>query len=172
MSKHNQEKEEKKQDEEREPIMLYASSNIQNDFNRMVERFTRDFENFFGMPRRRGEFGSMTSWKTGMPSVDIEDRGKDFLLNVDMPGFKKEDMDIEVKSDYVVVKAEKRESKEEEDKKRNYIRKERVSEAYYRRIRLPREVNSNEAKASLNDGLLQLTLPKKEPVERKKLSIT
>ena len=89
-----------------------------------------------------------------------------------MPGFKKEDINVEVTNDDVIVQAEKRQSKEEEDKKRNYIRKERSSEAYYRRIMLPQEVNSNEAQAGLNDGILQIILPKKEPVEKKKLTVT
>jgi HSP20 family protein len=167
----NNQKKENKDEIEREPIMLYASNNIQRDFNRMIERFTRDFDDFFGMPKRHGDFGIMP-WGSGMPSVDVEDRGKDFLLTVEMPGFKKEDINVEVTNDYVIVQAEKRQSKEEEDKKRNYIRKERSSEAYYRRIMLPQEVNSNEAQAGLNDGILQITLPKKEPVEKKKLTVT
>ena len=170
MSENNQKKE-NKEEIEREPIMLYASNNIQRDFNRMIERFTRDFDDFFGMSKRRGDFGVMP-WRSGMPSVDVEDRGKDFLLTVEMPGFKKEDINVEVTNDYVIVQAQKRQSKEEEDKKRNYIRRERASEAYYRRIMLHQEVNSNEAQASLNDGILQITLPKKEPVEKKKLTVT
>ena len=74
--------------------------------------------------------------------------------------------------DYVNIQAHKQETKESEDKKKNYIRKERASEAYYRRITLPQEVNSDQAQASLNDGVLQITLPKKESVETKKLTVT
>lgn len=169
MTESTQEKKEKKQDEDKD-ITLHVSNDIQRDFNRMINRFQRDFENFFGMPKRLGEFGAMLPWRAGMPSVDIEDRGKDFLLTVDMPGFKKEDIDIEVTNDYVVIQAAKRETKAE-DRERNYIHKERISETYYRRIRLPQEVNSNDAQANLNDGILKITLPKKEPIEKKKLTI-
>lgn len=107
-----------------------------------------------------------------MPFVDIEDRGKDFFLTVDMPGFTKEELNIEVTNDYVVIQATKRMAKEEEDKKKRYVRRERAAESYYRRITLPQEVNSNQAQANLNDGVLQITLPKKEPAETKKLTIT
>jgi HSP20 family protein len=89
-----------------------------------------------------------------------------------LPGFKKEDVNVEVTNDYVTIQTQKREAKEEEDKKRNFIRKERAFETYYRRVTLPQEVNSNEAQANLNDGILQITLPKKEPMEKKKLTIT
>lgn len=163
--------EKKQQPPERQPIMLYTSGNLQKDFDRMLDRITRDFEDFFEMPKRSAEF-RMMPWRSGMPSVDIEDCGKDFLLTVDLPGFRKEDVNVEVTNDYVTIQAQKREAKEEEDKKRNYIRKERAAETYYRRVTLPQEVNSNEAQANLNNGILQITLPKKEPMEKKKLTIT
>ena len=156
---------------ERQPIMLYASSNLQKDFNRMLNRLTRDFEDFFGMPKQQAESGLMP-WRSGMPSVDIEDKGKDFVLTVDLPGFRKEEVNVEVTHDYVNIQARKQETKESEDKKKNYLRKERASEAYYRRVTLPQEVNSDQAQASLNDGVLQITLPKKESLETKKLTVT
>jgi len=155
---------------QRQPIMLYASSNLQKDFDRMLNRLTRDFEDFFGMPKQQAESGFMP-WRSGMPSVDIEDQGKDFVLTVDLPGFRKEEVTVEVTNDYVNIEARKQEIKEVDDKKKNYLRKERASEAYYRRVTLPQEVNSDQAQASLNDGVLQVTLPKKEPIEKKKLTI-
>jgi HSP20 family protein len=164
-------KEKKEQEPEHQPIMLYASGNLQKDFDRMLDRVTRDFEDFFEIPKHNTEARTMP-WRLGMPSVDIEDRGKDFLLTVDLPGFKKEDVNVEVTNEYVTIQTQKREAKEEEDKKRNFIRKERAFETYYRRVTLPQEVNSNEAQANLNDGILQITLPKKEPMEKKKLTIT
>ncbi len=156
---------------ERQPIMLYASSNLQKDFDRMLNRLTRDFEDFFGMPKQQAESGLMP-WRSSMPSVDIEDKGKDFVLTVDLPGFRKEEVNVEVTHDYVNIQACKQTAKESEDKKKNYIRKERASEAYYRRVTLPQEVNSDQARASLNDGVLQITLPKKESLETKKLTVT
>jgi hypothetical protein len=65
-----------------------------------------------------------------MPSVDLEDRGKDFHLTVDLPGFKKEDVEIEVTDDSLTVHAQKTQS--EEEKKKNYVRHERASQSFYR----------------------------------------
>ena len=59
-----------------------------------------------------------------MPSVDIEDRGKDFRLTVDLPGFDKENVNIEVSEDSVMIHAKKIMS--EEEKNKNYIRRERL----------------------------------------------
>ena len=105
-----------------------------------------------------------------MPSVDIEDRGKDFRLTVDLPGFDKENVNIEVSEDSVMIHAKKIMS--EEEKNKNYIRRERAAQTFYRRIDLPEKVRSDDAKASLNNGILEIILPKKEPKETKKLTIT
>jgi HSP20 family protein len=86
-----------------------------------------------------------------------------------LPGFKKEDVDVEVADDSVTVHAKKTQA--EEEKKKNYLRRERAAQTYYRRIQLPEMVRSDEAKASLNNGILEVTLPKKEPKETKKLTI-
>ncbi|MGD0071703.1 MAG: Hsp20 family protein [Candidatus Bathyarchaeia archaeon] len=62
-------------------------------------------------------------------------------------------------------------SEAEEEKKKNYVRRERTAQIFYRRIQLPEKVRSDDAKASLNNGILEITLPKKEPKETKKLTI-
>lgn len=110
-------------------------------------------------------------WKSSVPSIDIEDQGKAFLT-IDLPGFRKADVTLEVTGDCVNIQARKQDSKEVEDKNRNYIRKERVSQGYYRRVSLPQEVDSDQAQASLMDGVLQITLPKKVRFEKKRLVIT
>ncbi len=62
-------------------------------------------------------------------------------------------------------------SEAEEEKKKNYVCRERTAQIFYRRIQLPEKVRSDDAKASLNNGILEITLPKKEPKETKKLTI-
>jgi HSP20 family protein len=86
-----------------------------------------------------------------------------------LPGFSKEDVEIEVTDDAVVVNAEKTE--EAEEKKKKYVRQERTAQTFYRRIRLPEEVKADDAKANLTNGSLEITLPKKEPKKTKKLKI-
>jgi HSP20 family protein len=90
-------------------------------------------------------------------------------LAVDSPGFSKQDVEIEVSDDFVTIHAKRTQS--EEEKKRNYVRRERTAQAFYRKVQLPERVRSDDAKASLNNGMLEITLPKKEAKETKKLTI-
>ena len=117
--------------------------------------------------RGRPMFGMMPF---KMPSVDVEDMGKEFRLTADLPGFNKEDVNIEVGEDSILIHAKK--SLSEEEKNKNYIRQERAAQTFYRRVQLPEKVRSDDAKASLKNGILEITLPKKEPKETKKLEIT
>jgi HSP20 family protein len=153
-----------------------APYSVQRDFDKMIERFEREFEDFWQGPPRmrhwmqwRHEFPIMPFGETMLPSVDLEDRGKDYSLTVDLPGFNKENIEIEVANDSVIIHAKK--TAAEEEKKRNYVRRERATQTYYRRIQLPEKVRSEDAKASLNNGILEVVLSKKEPKETKKLTV-
>lgn len=157
-----------------EQITPYGSTGIQRDFDRLMDRLQREIEDFWGPPTQfRREMhrwpGSMMPFKEAMPSVDLEDQGKAYRLTVDMPGFKKEDVNAQISDDYVTINAKRTQA--EEEKNKNYIRRERAAQTYYRRIPLPEPIRSDEAKASLKDGILEITLPKKEPKETKKLEI-
>jgi HSP20 family protein len=93
------------------------------------------------------------------------------VLTADMPGFSKDDIEINLTDDSIELQAVRRQSREEQDKERKYIRRERASEIYYRQIGLPEQIRSNEAKATLKDGILQVILPKKAPKRKTKLEI-
>lgn len=154
----------------------YPFGDMQRDFDRMINRFRHEFEDFWARsPRWRHEMRwryrhpMMPFGESMLPSVDLEDKGKEYCLTVDLPGFKKEDVDVEVADDSVTIHAKKTQA--EEEKNKNYVRRERAAQTYYRRIQLLEMVRSDEAKASLNNGILEITLPKKEPKETKKLTI-
>jgi HSP20 family protein len=160
----------KKAAEEPEQGMIpYFGKDFQRDFNRMLERFQNEFENFWEQPPRMRHERFMRPFKEMMPSVDIEDRGKDFRLTVDLPGFNKENVDVDVVEDSVTIQAKQTQTAEE--KQKNYVRHERAAQTYYRRVNLPENVRSDDAKANLNNGILEIVLPKKEPKETKKLTI-
>ncbi len=161
---------------EAEEITPYFPGDIQRDFDKMMERFQREFEDFWEIPARwrhrmrwRHGLPMMPFRETMMPSMDLEDRGKDYRLTVDLPGFSKEDVEIEVSDDMVTVHAKRAET--EEEKRKTYVRRERTAQTFYRRVRLPENVRSDDAKASLSNGILEVILPKKEPKETKKLTI-
>jgi HSP20 family protein len=157
-------------------MVPYSFRGIRRDFDDMMERFQREFDDFWNLPSkwqhriRWGHgFPMMPFGGETVPSMDLEDRGKDFRVTVDLPGFKKEDVEIEVTDDSLTVHAERTQS--EEEKKKRYVRRERMAQTYYRKVMLPEEVRSDDAQASLTAGLLEITLPKKELKETKKVKI-
>ena len=152
-----------------------APYSAEQDFERLMERFEKEFGDFWEMPPRLRQWIRMRSGLTmipfremNMPNVDVEDRGNDFKVTADLPGFSKEDVNIDVAEDAVIIQAKKTQAEE----KKNYVRRERSTQTYHRRIQLPEKVVWDNAKASLNNGTLEVILPKKEPKETKKLSIT
>jgi HSP20 family protein len=111
----------------------------------------------------------MPAWEARVPYVDLEDRGKDYLLTAEMPGFKREDVEIQVMDDSVEIRAAT--GWKTDDKSKNYIWRERAAESFYRLIELPEEINTDKAEANLKDGVLEITLPKKAPKPRKKVAV-
>ncbi|MCL1977292.1 MAG: Hsp20/alpha crystallin family protein [Candidatus Bathyarchaeota archaeon] len=174
ISHHYDEKEnefsEIKPEESEEEMVPYVSKDFQRDFNRMMDWVQREFEGFWGQSPRVHYERFMRPFKTMTPSVDVEDRGKDFRLTVDLPGFNKENIDVEVTEDVVTVQAKQTQTAEE--KQKSYVRHERAAQTYYRRIHLPEAVLSDDAKANLSNGILEIVLPKKVPKETKKLQIS
>ena len=115
-------------------------------FDMMMERFQREFDDFLAMPpiwkrwmQGKPGYRMMPFKHMMMPSVDVEDRGKDYRITADLPGFSKQDVNIEVSDDSVMIHAKK--SMAEEEKQKNYVRKERMAQTFYRRIDLPDKVN-------------------------------
>jgi HSP20 family protein len=111
-------------------------------------------KNFFGN-------NNATSFKT-----DIKDEGDHYLLEADLPGFKKDDISIDVDDGYLTITATRKSEYEDKDKKGNYVRVERSYGTYSRSFSLD-GIDSDKISASLNDGVLALTLPKQEKVSPK-----
>jgi HSP20 family protein len=159
-----------------EEIVPYTTWDVQRHFNRLMDKFQRDFEDFWGESSRVGRDMTRKARRSiapftgaSMPSVDIEDQGKNYRLTVDLPGFKKEDVQVDLEEDSVTINA--RRSTAENEQNKNYIRHERSEQTFYRKIHLPEPVRSDQSNAKLNNGILDITLPKKEPKETKKLTV-
>lgn len=97
---------------------------------------------------------------------DIYEKGGDYHIEMDIPGFDKKDINIETDNGYLTITAEKKEEVNEEEK--NYIRRERNYGKYQRSFYLG-ELETDNIKAEFKDGILKLTVPKKEAVETKKV---
>ena len=93
--------------------------------------------------------------------MDLEDDEKEYLLKAEMSGFKKEDIEIDVQYNSVVITGE--EGWKYDKKEQEYLCKERACKTFYRTVDLPEEVDVNAVTANLNDGVLEICLPKKTP---------
>ena len=103
----------------------------------------------------------MTSSDYRTPLMDIVDQGDKYEMHVEMPGIKKEDINIEVTPTMVEISAEHEETSE--NKGKNWLRQERSSTNFYRSLELPEGLKTGNVEAELKDGVLTLLLPKVEP---------
>ena len=103
------------------------------------------------------------SWGRGLSEfkTDIQDKGDFYLLEADLPGFKKEDIHVDVDGDTMTIRAERHSEHEDQDKKGNYVRCERSYGSYARSFDIS-GIKAEGIKASYNDGVLSLTMPKKD----------
>jgi HSP20 family protein len=103
------------------------------------------------------------------PSVDVIDREDEVLVRAEVPGFRKEDIEISVSGTMLTIKGEtKTEAKEE---KGDYYRCEISRGAFARTLALPAEVDESKARAAMKEGMLELTLPKLEKSKRRRITI-
>lgn len=109
-------------------------------------------------------FDDFVSKKEDM-KCDIYEKDNKYYIEMDIPGFDKKDVKIEIKNDYLIISAEKQEDVEENDK--NYIRRERNYGKYERSFALG-EVDSENIDAEFKDGMLKIVIPKKEETNNQK----
>ena len=96
--------------------------------------------------------------------TDITETGDAYKLEADLPGFKKEEIKIDIDDDILVIKAEHSEDKDEKDENGSYLRRERYYGSYSRSFNAP-EIGQEGISAAYENGVLTLTMPKKAPVK-------
>jgi HSP20 family protein len=123
------------------------------------------FENFFG-----GR--TLPTLSTGLvPSVDVSETAETVEVKTDVPGFKPEEINIDVGGNYLTISGEHIEEKKEEGEGRKYHRVERRSGSFSRSVWLPCGVKEDKIEAKLKDGVLMVTLPKAEEAKRRKITV-
>ena len=138
-----------------------------------MEREMQDmFENFFSrgwLRSPRWELPSLREAAGRIPKVDVIDRDSEVVVEAELPGVNKDDVDVSVTDNSVTVKATT--SKEETEEKGEYYRRE-ISKGYFSRtLPLPAAVKGDQAKAEFKDGVLRLTIPKAEVSKRHTLKV-
>ena len=137
---------------------------IFSDLTRMQQEMNRFFDDFFG--ERRSEMME-GAW---LPAVDVSETDTELKVRAELPGMTQNDIELHLQDNVLTLKGEKKQEKKEE--KENYHRIERSYGSFTRSFTLPAGVKQEDVKATFKDGVLEITLPKSEEAQPKKISIT
>lgn len=125
-----------------------------------IFNFENDLENFFKLSN------SDNFWKAYSDIIEKEDK---YLLTVDMPGVAKEYVKIDLEDNTITVSAERKHEVNEE--KENFIHKEKYYGKFKRSFKLPKTVDANNITAGLENGVLAISIPKKEAAQARQIQI-
>lgn len=109
--------------------------------------------------------------QTGMPEmtvstmgIDLADHGDQFVLTADVPGFEKDEIDLRL-SDHTIHITAEREHETTDEREEYYLKSERARESMSRAVRIPEPVEEDAVAASYKNGVLTITLPKRDPAD-------
>jgi HSP20 family protein len=139
-------------------------------FETMERRFAameRMFEDFF---RRPFSLLGPSRWPAAeieemTPAVDLFEEKDDVVVKAELPGMKKENINVDFRDGTLTISGEKKQ--EEKIEKKDYYRFERSYGSFSRSLRLPTDVQTDKAKASFKDGILEVRIPKTEEAKKK-----
>lgn len=106
--------------------------------------------------------GHNSASANGLMRTDVRELDNTYELDVDLPGFKKEEVSLDLKDGYLTISARKKMSTDESDQKGRYVRRERYNGVCSRSFYIGDEVTSNDVSAKFEDGILKIGLPKRE----------
>jgi HSP20 family protein len=132
------------------------------EIERMFERMNRQFGE---LSQGEGSQLPTPAGGTGGPqavSMDVAEQDEEYMVTADLPGYEKGDIDLSISERTLRVSADREESSEESDEEGTYLRRERRRQSVSRAITLPEEVSEDDANAAYNNGVLTVTLPKRD----------
>lgn len=127
---------------------------------RELDSMERQLRRFFG------EFGLAPAF---IPAADIYETGDEFVIELEVPGYAEKELDVETFDHTLVVKGERKEAKETEEK--TFRLRERLEKEFERRFILPAEADTTHLKATFHDGVLEVHAPKLEVSKPHKIEI-
>lgn len=131
------------------------------ELRRIRDEFSNLMEDFFGRPLLPAWVG-----REVFPSVDVYETDAEFVVKAEVPGVEKKDIEISVTDNDVTIRGEIK--KDEEVKEEGYYRRERRHGAFSRSVPLGGPVQTDQAKASFKDGVVEIRIPK-TPEEQAKV---
>jgi len=134
------------------------------DLEALHQNVNRLFQDALG--DQKAESGTSRLWA---PLVDVAEDDEKIVVKAELPGMKREDIDVEMNGDTLTIKGERK--FESEEKKENYIRVERAYGTFQRSFTIGVPVQTAKVKASYKDGVLEVAVPKAEEVKPKKIDV-
>ena len=125
--------------------------------------FANDWDGLFG-PADGSRQG-----RTMKPAMDIAESEEELTISVELPGMKKDDVKLSIENGVLTLSGEKR--FENEEKKKDYHRVERSYGSFHRSISLPSQLDTAQAEASFEDGVLEIRIPRAETAKPKQIEI-
>jgi len=104
-----------------------------------------------------------------LPAVNVSEDEKSFIIQLSVPGFTKEDINVEIDNDVLKISASTEESKEEKDENQKVLRQEFRKSSFKRSFTIPENVDVENILASQNDGVLTISLPKMDKAPEDKV---
>ncbi len=105
------------------------------------------------------------------PSIDLQEKKNKLVVKAELPGMKKDDVNISLDDNALVIKGEKKHEEEKEEKDKGYYYRECSYGSFHRVINLPAKVKEDKVDASFKDGILKVVLPKAEETKTKQIDI-
>ena len=125
------------------------------------------FDNMFDDMFRDPFFTNSNNTK--LMKTDIQEKDNNYILDMDLPGYDKEDIKAQLKDGYLTISAQKNTSNDEKDEEGNYIRRERYCGKCSRSFYVGDSIKEEDIKASFNNGILELTFPKEVPQKEEEI---
>jgi HSP20 family protein len=145
---------------------------LSQDMDRMMSAFAGPL--FRPSFRSLFQQGREDNWSTPgfwSPRIDVEQRADSIVVRADMPGVRKEDIQIDVTDEHLTIAGERREEREEGSDDQGYKAVERSYGSFYRTVPLPQKVNVDKLTAKMRDGVLQITIPLDESARPRRIQV-
>ena len=136
-------------------------------FLQMRREMNRLFDDVFGGFGLPSLFGPPLRQMAMAPKIDVSETDNEIQVTAELPGIDQNDVQVLLEDDRLIIRGEKKEEREDEDKNRNYHVRERVEGAFSRTLPLPFAPDPNQVKAEFKNGVMTITIPKPQEVQQK-----
>jgi HSP20 family protein len=146
-------------------VLVRKSENMGSSLMALQEEMNRLFDHFFTGTQLR-----LTDWDQKLataPAINVVEDGASFKVEAELAGIDPKHVEVEITGNYLTLKGERKEEKEEKKEGGNYLRQEISYGSFLRTVALPETVDSNKTTASFKNGILTITVPKKAEAQQK-----